>query len=231
MDMVEVLRTTGAVREFTDEPVADEVLARVLDTARFAPSGGNGQGWRVVVVQDPATRAGLRDLYLPGWYDYLAMHLAGLRPWSPRNDRQAEAEAVREATALAEQAAAGPGGFAEHLDQVPVLLAVFADLGALAAVDRDAERYSFAGGASVYPFVWSVLLAARAEGLAGVMTTMPIRREAEVLELLHVPEGMALATVVALGHPVRQPRRLTRAPVDAFTTVDAFDGPAFVAGR
>ncbi len=227
MDLIEVLRTTGAAREFTDEPVADEVLTRVLDSARFAPSGGNVQGWRVVVVQDPATRAALRDLYLPGWYDYLALHLAGLRPWSPLNDRQAEADAVKAASTLAEQAGAGPGGFAEHLDRVPVLLAVFADLGALAAVDRDADRYTFAGGASVYPFAWSVLLAARAEGLAGVMTTMPIRREAEVKALLHAPDSLALATVMALGHPVRQPRRLTRTPVEGFTTVDTLDGPAF----
>jgi nitroreductase len=231
MDLLEVLRTTGAGREFTDEPVPDEVLARVLDSARFAPSGGNVQGWRVVVVQDPATRAALRDLYLPGWYDYLAMHLAGLRPWSPLNDRQAEAEAVGAAASLAEQATAGPGGFAEHLDQVPVLLAVFADLGALAAVDRDADRYTFAGGASVYPFAWSVLLAARAEGLAGVITTMAIRRETEVKALLHAPDSLALAAVMALGHPVRQTRRLTRTPVESFTTVDAVDGPAFtVAG-
>ena len=56
MDLIDTLRTTGAVREFTDEPVPDEVLARVLDTARFAPSGGNRQGWRVVVVRDPDTR-------------------------------------------------------------------------------------------------------------------------------------------------------------------------------
>ena len=75
MDLIDTLRTTGAVREFTDEPVPDEVLARVLDTARFAPSGGNRQGWRLVVVQDPDTRRRLRDLYLDGWYPYLALAL------------------------------------------------------------------------------------------------------------------------------------------------------------
>jgi len=87
MELLDILRTTGAVREFTAEPVADEVLGRVLDTARFAPSGGNRQGWRVVVVVDPASRRRLRDLYLPGWYDYLAMRGAGLTPWAPRMAR------------------------------------------------------------------------------------------------------------------------------------------------
>ena len=62
---------------------------------------------------------------------------------------------------------------------MPVLLVVLADLRALAAVDRDGDRYTFAGGASVYPFAWNVLLSARAEGLGGVVTTMAIRHEPE----------------------------------------------------
>lgn len=227
MELTDALRTTGAVREFTDAPVSDEVLARVLDTARFAPSGGNRQGWRVVVLDDTDGRRRLRDLYLDGWYDYLAMTAAGLTPWAPVTDREAEARALQEAPAIAAQAASGPGGFAEHFDQVPVLLVLLADLGALAAVDRDLGRYTFAGGASIYPFAWNLLLAARAEGLGGVVTTMPIRREAEVRSLVGAPDELAVAGVVALGHPVRRPRRLRRAPVAAFTTRDRVDGEAF----
>jgi nitroreductase len=227
MELIDALRTTGAVREFTPEPVADGVLARVLDTARFAPSGGNRQGWRVVVVRDGDTRRRLRDIYLAGWYDYLAMSLAGLTPWAPLTDRAAEAQAVADAPRLAEQAAAGPGGFAEHLDEVPVLLVVFADLRVLAAVDRDLGRYTLAGGASVYPFTWSVLLAARAEGLGGVVTTVPIRHEPEVKALFDAPDELVVAAVIALGHPVRQPRRLTRTPVEGFATVDRIGGAPF----
>ena len=227
LSLLDALRTTSACREFTDEPVSDDVLARILDTARFAPSGGNQQGWRVVVVQDAAVRRELRDLYLPGWYDYLAMHLAGVRPWAPTNDPDAEAEATAEAAAIAESAAASGGGFAEHLDEVPVLLALFVDLSVLAAVDRDHDRYSFAGGASVYPFAWNLLLAARAEGLGGVITTMAIRQEDDVKALLHAPADTALAAVIALGHPVRQPSRLNRAPIAEFATVDGFDGTPF----
>ena len=226
MELIEVLRSTGAIREFRPDPVPDDVLWRVLDNARFAPSGGNVQGWRVVVVQDPATRRRLRDLYLPGWADYLTMSAAGLRPWAPVNDPRAEAAALAVAS---EQAAAlaVAGGLAAHLDEAPVLLALFADLSALAAVDRDLDRYSFAGGASIYPFAWNVLLAARAEGLGGVITTMLIREEGAVKELLGAPDPLALAAVIALGHPVRQPRRLQRRPVPAFTTVDRVDGTPF----
>ena len=230
MDLIDTLRSTGAVREFRPDPVPDEVLARVLDSARFAPSGGNRQGWRLVVVQDPAIRRRLRDCYLDGWYDYLAIMLAGLTPWAPVTDRSAEASALAGASRLAEQArdAGGRGGFAEQLDAAPVLLALFADLRALSAVDRDHARYTFAGGASIYPFAWNVLLAARAEGLGGVVTTMPIRREEDVKALLGAPAELALAAVLALGYPREAPpTRLRRAPVASFTTVDRVDGQAF----
>jgi nitroreductase len=224
VDLIETLRTTAAIREFRPEPVPDDVLRRVLDTARFAPSGGNRQAWHVVVVKDEDTRRALRDLYLPGWYDYLAQRMAGLTPWGPITDRDAEERAHAGAAAIAAEAAAGPGGFAEHLDEVPVLLVLLADLQGLAAVDRDLDRYGFAGGASIYPFAWNLLLAARAEGLGGVITTMVIAREAEVKALLGAADHQAVAAVIALGRPVHQPTKLTRAPVDSFVTIDTVDG-------
>jgi nitroreductase len=229
VDLIDALRTTGAVREFRPDPVPDAVLARVLDTARFAPSGGNRQGWRVVVLRDPDLRAAVRDLYLEGWYDYLALGAAGLTPWSPTSDRDAEAAALTKAPEVAAAARAGAGGFAEHLDRVPALLVLLADLGALATVDRDLDRYTFAGGASIYPFAWSVLLAAHAEGLGGVVTTMSIRTEDRLAPLLHVPDDHAVAGVIALGYPARRATRLRRQPIDAFATVDTCDGEPFPA--
>jgi nitroreductase len=230
MELSEALRTTGAVREFAPEPVGDEVVGRILDLARFAPNGGNRQAWRVVVVKDPAVRSALRDSYLAGWYEYLAQVGAGLTPWAAVTDREREREAVSAATEVARRAAEGPGGFAEHLDRVPVLLVLLADLRRLATVDRDAAHYPLAGGASVYPFAWSILLAARTEGLAGVLTTMAIRDEDAVRALLQVPDELILAGILALGVPVHQPTRLTREPVSAFATVDRLDGRPFPAG-
>jgi nitroreductase len=223
VDLLGVLRTTGAIRSFRDEPVPDDVLARILDTARFAPNGGNAQSWRVVVVKDPAVRAGLRDAYLEGWKRYLAMTMAGLRPWAPVTDAAAEAAAVAPIDAGGDPPVP-VGDFAARLDEVPALLVLLADLRLLAAVDRDLGRYTFIGGASVYPFAWSILLAARAEGLGGVITTMPVFREGDVKALLGVPDEFAVAAVLALGRPVHQPTRLTRKPVSEFATVDRFDG-------
>jgi len=221
MELIDALRSTGACREFTSDPVADEVVARLLDTARFAPNGGNRQGWRVIVVKDPGVRRAVRDLYLPGWREYVAQGMAGLTPWSPANDPDAEAAAIANAGTVA------AAGWHDRLDTVPVLLVLLADLAALATVDKGLGRYTLAGGASIYPFAWSLLLAARAEGLGGVMTTMPIRREPALKEVLRVPDHVAVAAVMALGHPARQVTRLKRAPVDSFASVDRWDGERF----
>lgn len=228
MQITEAMRSTGAVREFTPQPVDDRELREILDNARFAPSGGNRQGWHVIVVKDPSTRRALRDLYLVAWYDYLAQRAAGLVGWAPLADREAERRASAGAARIAAEAAAGAGGFAEHLDQVPVLLVLLADLTALAATDRDLDRYTLVGGASIYPFAWNILLAARQAGLGGVITTMLTHEEPSVRKLLGVPDHMAVAAGIALGHPVHQPRKLRRAKVEEFTTIDRFEGQALL---
>src|SRR6188768_2234142 len=114
MELSQGLRSTGAVRDFRPEPVPDDVLYQLLDTARFAPNGGNRQAWKVLVLRDPATRRALRDLYLPGWYEYLPQMEAGLTPFAPFTDRDAEAASRARAPKFAERGAAAPG-FAELL--------------------------------------------------------------------------------------------------------------------
>ncbi len=224
MELLDAMRTTGAVREFLDEPVSDATIHAILDAARFAPSGGNRQSWHVIVVHDPATRRLIRDLYLDAWHDYVAHVLAGVVPFSP------VATAAERAAAQAHYddavRASRPDGFAETLDTVPAMLVVCADLSVLAATDRDLDRYQFIGGASVYPFVWNILLAAREHDLGGVMTTVAVRNEPDLLAALNIPDGHAVAAVVALGHPKHRVTRLTRRHVSAFATVDTFDGSA-----
>lgn len=226
MELIEALRSTGAVREFEDTPVPDSTVYRLLDSARFAPNGGNRQAWRVVVVKDPALRRAMRQAYLPGWYQYLAQVSAGLTPWAVVTDRELERQSILGAPALAEAAAEGPGGFAELFDRVPVMLVLLADLSKLATVDRDCGHYTMVGGASIYPFAWSILLAARGEGLAGVMTTMVVRDEQAVKDQLGIPETVSVVGVLALGVPVHRPTKLRRDPVDSFATIDRYDGRA-----
>jgi nitroreductase len=226
MDLMEALRGTGAVREFEPEPVPDEAVYRLLDTARFAPNGGNRQAWRVVLIKDPALRLGVRDLYLEHWYEYLAMASAGLTPFAPVTDTAAEARALEQAPAIEAAARAGEPGFAERFHEMPVLLVLLADLRSVAAIDRGFDRYTMVGGASIYPFAWSILLAAHGEGLGGVLTTIAVREEPRLKALLGVPDELCVAGILALGRPVRRATKLRRNPVESFTTVDRYDGPA-----
>jgi nitroreductase len=225
MELRDALRTTGSIRRFTDKPVEDAVIAEVLDNARFAPSGGNRQAWRVIVVKDPMQRRAVAEAYLDGWHDYVAQVLAGLSPYSPlasETERHDASEQRRAAEAISR-----PDGFAETLAGVPAMLVVVANLQVLAATDRDLERYHFVGGASIYPFVWSVLLAARDHDLGGVMTTVAIKNEPTLRDELSLPEHFAVAAVVVLGYPEVRHTKLARRPVEEFTTYDRFDGPIF----
>jgi nitroreductase len=219
MELYDVMRTTAAVREFTGDPLPDEVLHRILDHARFAPSGGNRQGARILVVREQATREALVALTEPGARRYTAQRIAGEVPWSPV-----------EPTALsAEQIAATdvPEAFTAPLLQAAVVLVVCVDLRLLAALDQDLDRIGLVGGASVYPLVWNILLAARNEGFGGTITTMAVAEEPGVKELLGIPEPYAVACVVPMGKPVKQATRLTRIEVSDLARRERWDGEAF----
>jgi nitroreductase len=222
MDLYEAMRTTPATREFSDAPVSDALLYRLLDHARFAPSGGNRQGWRVIAVRDPGARRRLRELLQTGWREYAAHLEQGLVPFAAPVGGRLERAAI---DLEAARSRPRPNAFFDALDRVPALLAVCADLGVVSFVDAFSGRQSLAGGASIYPFVHNLLLAARGEGLGGVLITLICREEPAVRELLGIPERFALACLVALGRPARRVTRLSRRPVEEFATLDRFDGP------
>ena len=111
-----------------------------------------------------------------------------------------------------------------------MVLAVAADLRRIVAADAELDRATVVPGASIYPFCWNVLLAARARGLGGVLTTFLSRAEPQAAPLLRLPDGYALAATIFLGHPVHQPTRLRRNEVATFASVDTFDGPPLQTG-
>lgn len=224
MELDQAMRTTGAARSFTDAPVDDATITRILEVARNAPSGGNRQPWRVVVVKDPGQRRAIRDLCVLGWREYVAFVEAGRVPFGAEADGSPARPAIDLEVA---RATPKPAAFVDDLDRVPALLVVGAHLPSLAVLDWGLDRQSIVGGGSVYPFVQNLLLAAREQGLGGVMTTFLCRQEEAARPVLGLPPDVGIAAVVALGVPDRFPSRLTRRPVDEFATVDRFDGEAF----
>lgn len=219
MDLYDVMRTTPAVRDFTGDPLPDETLHRILDHARFAPSGGNRQGTHVVVVRDPATREALVELYGPAVRRYVAQSKAGQSPWNPLEPPVPTADEIA-ATPV-------PEHFTKPVLTAAAVLVVCVDLRVVAAMDQDLDRIGLISGASVYPLVWNILLAARNEGFGGTITTMAVVEEPAVKELLAIPEPYAVAAVVPLGRPVREITKLRRQEVSEFVTRERFDGEAF----
>jgi nitroreductase len=215
VELYDVMRTTGSAREFEPDPVPDEVVTRILDNARFAGSGGNRQPWHVIVVRDPEIRRALRDVYQPVWDLYMDGQRRGIVPFSPGWEEPSD------------PAPHPPLPIVDNLDEVPVMLIVTARLGALAVTDQALDRQSIVGGASVYPFVHNLLLAANAEGLGAVLTTVIVRAEPEVRSLLHIPDTHVVAALVAMGRPKERKTKLRRKPVREFATIDRFDGSAF----
>ena len=219
MDLYDVMRTTFAAREFTDDPVPDDVLWRMFDNARFAPSGGNRQGAHITVVRDATTRRQLAELGKAAARRYFAQLQAGENPWNSIHSTDVPQDVI-DATEV-------PDTFIEPIAKAPIVLVFSVDLGVVAAVDQDLDRVGLAGGASIYPLIWNILLAARNEGYGGTITTMAIAVEDQARQLLAIPDKHAIAAVVPLGKPVRQLTKLRRRPVEDFVTDGRFDGPAF----
>jgi nitroreductase len=215
VDLYEAMRCAPTSRRFTADPVSRAALVRALENARFAPSGGNRQGWRVVVVEGLALRTALRDLYLPRWRAYLEQTGGAQMLAEPDRFDAARVRMVRRAD-----------DYASHLEEVPLHLVIGVRLEDLAVTDAELPRQSIVGGASIYPFVQNLLLALRGEGLGAAMTTLLVPAEAEVKQLLGIPEEVALAAHVGVGHRAEPwPQRLARRGVQEFAFFERYGEP------
>ncbi|MEZ5235436.1 MAG: nitroreductase family protein [Acidimicrobiia bacterium] len=208
MELYDAMRTTPSCRYFTDEPVDDATLHRIFDHARFASSGGNRQGWRTVVVTDPAKRAALAALHRRQWDPYIVHAREGIVGYN-ESGRMASGDAAQRRLDRTDD-------FAKMLAEVPVLLVCCVELATLAVTDSKLDRQSIVGGGSLYTFVQNVLLGCRNEGLGSALTTLLCAEEPAVAELLGMPAGFAVGALVAVGHPVpaKQYTKLTRKPVE-----------------
>lgn len=216
MELYDVMRTTFAAREHQPEAVSDEVVHRILDNARFAPSGGNRQGWHVIVVKDAAKRAALGPFIASTMQRYWAMVAAGENPFNTVVP-SIVTEQVVASNKVSER-------FLKQFTDAPVLLLILLDLSVVASMDKDLDRIGVISGASIYPFVWNILLAARNEGLGGTLTTFLATEEPAVKELFEIPDEYAVCALLPIGKPIKQLTRLTRKPVAEFTSIDSFVG-------
>jgi len=194
MDVREALYTTRAMRRVASDPIPDDVQARLLDAAIRAPSGGNTQNWRFLLVDDRAVKATIGPLYRQSldtlWRTIYADRLAAANatPDDPESDQLLRIQ--RSAQHLA-----------DHFEAIPLFLFAF--------VQHDPS------GGSIFPAVWSAMLAARAEGVGSSLTSVLLFHGDEVLDALGVPkdEGWINACCVSFGYPTGKWGVAPRRPV------------------
>ena len=219
MELNEAMRTTFSARDYTGDEISDETLYEILESARFAPSGGNRQGNRVIVVRDQDTKNRISDLNIPAAKRYVAQAEAGENPWNavvPTSVSDAEIDATVPLPLLT-----------EPFKTASAVLVFVVDLKVVASVDQYLDRIGIVSGASIYPFVWNVLMLARQAGYGGTITTLAITQEQDLRELLGIPSDFGVCAVVPLGKPVKQLTKLRRLSVEEIATCERFDGAAF----
>jgi nitroreductase len=198
MDLNEALYTTRAMRRVKPDPVPEDVVKRMLDAAIRSPSGGNTQNWRFVTVTRPDLRAEMGRLYAEAWVELNRTVYAGKREQAEQSGDEQTVRVMRSSQWLA-----------DHFGEVPLVV--------LAYHRNDPT------GASIYPAVWNLMLAARGAGVGTTLTTiLGAFRHDEVAALLGVPveKGWRNAAAVPCGYPLGRWGLAKRAPAQAVTYAD-----------
>ncbi len=209
--LYEAMSTLRAVRRLKPDPIPPAVLQRILQAAAWAPSGGNVQPWRVVVVQDADKRRALGDLYRPQWEHYGQ----GARAQLERLEGEARAKQERMLKAADHLGA--------HMGEAPAILVFCFNPQHMAITDADLGRPSVVGGGSVYPAVQNAMLACVSENIGCTLTTLLCFDEAAVKLLLDIPDPWYCCAFMPIGYPqARGHGPISRRPVRKLAFADTW---------
>jgi nitroreductase len=207
--LLEGMSTTRSIRRFRPDPIPDDLLRSVLTAATWAPSGSNTQNWRIMVVSDPEKRRQVGEVYRKGFYEFY-----------PAERLAAETDPSRQ------RMMSGAVYLAEHLGtQPPVLVFFCRDDPSRNSPGSPSGMRAWTRGSSVFPAVQNLLLAARASGLGGCLTTVHLIHEDEVKAILGIPGVFDTYALVPLGYPRDKFGPLSRKPIDEVTYLDTWGSP------
>ncbi len=197
-DLFEIIRTTRSMRRLKPDPVPPALIRQILEAATAAPSGGNMQTWRFLVVRDPAIKAAVAHWYRRGWHEKVAPgYRASAPPPGSSRDRFDRLLAAAE-------------HLAEHLHEAPVWIVPCLQGG----------THSRTSGSSIYPAVQNMLLAARALGLGATLTTLYLLFEKEAEAALGLPDGVHSYAILPIGYPLGKFGPVARAPLEDVVFAD-----------
>jgi nitroreductase len=216
MGLYQAMSTLRAVRRLRPDPIPDDVLRRVLQAACWAPTGGNTQPWKVIVVQDQARKEALAEIYRPEWERYIAHPNMAKRMEAMSDEARAAWKRIMDSGTY----------LADHLAEAPAILMFCADFRQMAVTDARLDRQSLVGGGSVYPPVQNAMLACVAEGLGCTLTTLHCLREPEVKAALDIPDPWATAAMIPIGYPMLKGHGpITRHGPEVMAYQDTFGTP------
>ncbi len=206
MEVYEAMSTLRAVRRLRPDPISDETLRQVLQAAAWAPTGGNVQPFRILLVRDREKMAAIAPLYAEEWAKYT----------SPFRGQ------VQEGDPTARMLKAGDY-LADHFADTPALAVFCFDAGKMAITDAGLDRPSVVGGGSVYTAVQNFMLACRVEGLGCVLTTLLCFREHEVKAILDIPDPWGTCAHLPIGYPVLKGHGpISRRPLEKLVYEDSW---------
>ena len=207
--LFEAIYSARSIRKLSADPVPEELITRVLETATQASSAGNAQNWAFVVVRDPEMRAKLGAIYRKGSDIASAVYAARGRP-----DHLSEAQYQRFMRSGA--------WLWDHLAEAPVILIPCLRQRPMPTREKLPPEISYEAelayldrirGASIYPAIQNIILACRALGLGTVLTTNHLRCEADLKEALGIPDDVTTFALMPIGWPLLNFGPLTRKPV------------------
>lgn len=201
----EIMFSTRSMRRLKPDPIPDEILYRILDAGIRAPSGGNTQHWRFVVVKDPQVKQQVQQVYQKGWNEVQAMYRTRT---APEHMEEGKFRRLLDAAAY----------LAEHLAEAPVLL--FACLKERPMPPQLAAKLARLSGSSIYPAVQNILLACRALGLGATLTTVSSLYDDELRPILQLPADISTYALIPIGYPLGKFGPVQRLAVENVTCVD-----------
>ena len=181
-DVFEIMRTTRAMRRLRPDPVPDALIRRILEAGSAAANGGNTQRWRFLVIKDAAIKQAVQRLYQRAYDEVIGPRYRASAP--PPGVSAARYQRQHDAVAY----------LTTHFHAAPVWIVACLDEGTAAPT-----RWS---GASIYPAVQNMLLAARALGLGSTLTTRHLLYEAEAEAALGLPPGVHSYAILPIGIPM-----------------------------
>jgi len=204
-DLFEIIQTTRAMRRLKPDPVPDELIRKILEMGVCAANGANTQRWRFLVIKDPKIKQQVQVHYKRAFDEVIGpRYLTATPPPGVTRERYLRQHAAVEY-------------LTDHFHEAPVWI--------IACLDEGRQTPTRGSGASIYPAVQNMLLAARALGLGSTLTTRHLLYEKEVEAILGLPPGVHSYAILPIGYPMGRFGPVGRAPLAEIVYQDRWEQP------